>query len=487
MTIHMDFRMPPYAKQQEVLDLSKDAEFFALFMEQRTGKSKVTIDTACYLYAKDEIDCVVIMAPNGVHRLWLEEQCPEHVWDSTPHETLLWQSGKMDTKRARKMCLDASNFKGLLFFSINIDALRTDKGRKCTEWLLRKRRCLALVDESTIIKTPGSKRTQVAIGRGKSHGLAGLADYRRILTGTPWPNKPFDIYAQMRFLQREYWDEYGSFDGFKKYFGVWEKGWLKNGRSFPELVEYRNLPELKARVDAHSIRVLRDECFDLPPQVYQKLPFELTAAQRKLYDQMRDEFIIEINGGEVTAAMAIVRMTRLQQISSNFIPDEHGTLHQISETNPRVEALLGSLEAERDYQNIIWHRFQEDGNVIEAALKKAGRRVARYDGTVSEADRAINKRRFMDGDADDFVGNPAVGARGLELYMGRNTFYYTNSFDLEHRLQSEDRTQSSHQKHSVGVIDLIASGTRDMDIVAALRAKKSIANMLTGDNLKDWI
>lgn len=482
------FKTIPYAHQIDALRVSASAPAFALFMEQRTGKTKVVIDTQAALYDAREVDALFIVAPNGVHRLWVEDEIPAHLLDDIERDVFLWRAGCLNSARGRDALVATTKSNKMAILAMNIDALRTDKGKAAAKWFLEKRRCLLAVDESTIIKTPGAKRTQVLLGRGKANGIAALAPYRRILTGTPVTQGPFDLFAQMKFLDENFWEDYGNFEGFKRYFGVWEKGYNRAaGREYNELVEYRNLPELKARVDTISYRITRDECFDLPPQVFQKHPFELTQEQRHLYDTLRDELLIEWGDGqETSAAIAIVKMIRLQQITSGFVPDDEGNMRHL-EKNPRVDALLEVLEQEAQHQNIIWYRFQQDGHNIEAALKKLGRTYAKYDGTVSEEQRSVNKKMFTDGTVQDFIGNPAVGARGLELYMARNIIYFNNSYDLEHRLQSQDRTQSKLQKHKTGVIDLTATGTGDAAVADALRNKKSIADMLTGDRIRDWI
>jgi len=483
------FKTKPWEHQAEAFGLSRDEEFFALFMEQRTGKTKVIVDTAAWLYAKGEIDCLFILAPNGVHRLWVSDEIPTHMPEHIQTAMFLWTNGRLNTQKGQKLFGERLRSTKLAIFAFNIEAMSTEKGKEAARAILNTRRCLFVIDESTTIKTPGSKRTRTLIGRGKARGLGEHAAYRRILTGTPSPQGPFDLYSQMKFLDKDFWADMGSFHGFKHHFGVFDRGFnSRTGQAYDELVEYKNIEELNARIAAHSFRVLRDDCFDTPDQIFQKKVFELAPDQRKVYNELRDELIIEIDDGEIiTAELAIVRLMRLQQVASNFIPREDGTLIQISEKNPRLEAMAELIEEDRQHQNIIWCRFNEEADQLCDLADRMGIKHARYDGQVTEKQRAKNKKQFQDGTARLFIGKAQVGGRGLELAMARNTFYYSNSFDLEHRLQSQDRTQSKQQKHSVGVTDLIALETGDEKIVETLRSKRSVAAMITGDTLKDWI
>ena len=129
---------------------------------------------------------------------------------------------------------------------------------------------MMVVDESARIKNIGAKQTKEIIKLGHH------AQYRRILTGTPVLNSPFDIYSQFEFLHPSIIDHY-SFYSFKNYFGVFEKktNWGA-GKQYDELKSYRNLEELKGLIAPHSFRITKKECLDLPRKIYTKRYFKLT-------------------------------------------------------------------------------------------------------------------------------------------------------------------------------------------------------------------
>jgi SNF2 family DNA or RNA helicase len=121
------------------------------------------------------------------------------------------------------------------------------------------------------------------------------------------------------------------------------------------------------------------------------------------------------------------------------------------------------------------------------ALRENGVKAVRYDGAVDAAGRTYAIDLFQNGDARAFVANPAAAGEGLTLHAATTVIYYTNSFKLTDRLQSEDRAHRIGQKHNVTYVDLVASDTVDEKIVGALRDKLDVASIVTGDTVKEWI
>ena len=209
----------------------------------------------------------------------------------------------------------------------------------------------------------------------------------------------------------------------------------------------------------------------------------------------------------VIAALAITRLLRLQQITCGYLPtdDEDEPLYVIPGANRRLDLLCDLIEAQQQ-KTIVWARFQMDITLILAELKKRGIKAVRYDGLVNDDERAEAKALFQgeralydrgqvvgretippEEQAQVFVGNPAAGATGLTLTAAKTVIYYSNSFKLIDRLQSEDRAHRIGQDNSVLYIDLVAEDTVDEKVVEALRNKFNVASQITGDRLKDWL
>ncbi len=480
------FRTVPFAHQRELFEATRERERFALFWEMGTGKTKVTLDTAAWLYMGAKINGLLILAPNGVHRNWITDEIPKHL--AVPCRTHLYTSGKANTQKARQGAAELLSTPGDQFavLAMSYDGIMTKAGWELASKFLETRRCLYVLDESARIKSPGAKRTKRVLASCK------YAPYRRILTGTPVANSPFDAYTQMKFLDLDFWRPYhlDSWTVFKYYFGIWKKVDPENDSPFAPAycVAYKNLEELNKIISWHSSRVTKDQVLDLPPKLYSKRYFPLNSEQRRVYNEVRDEFMTILQNDElVTAPLVIVRLTRLQQVTSGYIPSDGGDpVHNLGEHNPRLNILEEVLE---DVQSrvIIWAKYTRDIDNIIELCKSMGRKPVRYDGRVSDEERADNLTAFQRGEATDFVSNPQVGGEGLTLTQARTVIYYNTSYKLTDRLQSEDRAHRIGQEHSVQYVDLVAEETVDEDIVDALIQKYDVAARVLGDVVKQWI
>lgn len=476
------WKTQPFSHQRHWFAETRDRPAHAILWEQGTGKSKLTIDIAAWLFLRGRIDTLLVLAPNGVHRNWTLNEVPTHLPDSIPRRTLLWHSQKAGNKSFQAEAKTALKADGLLVVAMSYDAIMTKLGDDYAMKLLTQRRVLFVLDESVRIKNPKAKRTIRVLARGKG------ATFRRILTGTPVANSPFDVYTQFQFLDPRIWNDIGcrSFAAFKNFFGVWQdKMDPRSGRMFRDLVRYRNLTKLAEITAKVGCRVTKAEVLDLPEKLYTKRYFDLSPEQQRYYKAMAESYSIRLESGEVTAVLVIVQLVRFQQIVSGFLKDEEDNLIPLKE-NPRLGVLREIVE-ETDGKIIVFAKFTFDVNVILAAMKEDGVEAVRYDGETKEADRAAAVERFQNGSARVLVGNPSTLKEGLTLHAANTVVYYNNSYKLTDRLQSEDRAHRIGQKRAVTYIDIVATDTIDEKIADALREKLDVASMITGDKLKEWI
>lgn len=477
-----EFKTLPFTHQREWWERTRDTPAWAILWEQGTGKTKLTIDTAAWMFERGRIDCLLVLAPNGVHRNWVTDEVPAHLPPRIPRTALLWHSSKANTVRAKveaKKALTASN---LLVVAMSYDAIMTQAGDAYVMKLLTQRRCLMVLDESVRIKNPKAKRTIRVLARGRG------ATFRRILTGTPVANSPFDVFTQFQFLNPAIWHRVGcrSYAAFKNFFGVWQnKMDPRSGRLYRDLVRYRNLNKLAEITAQVGCRVTKEEVLDLPPKLYTKRYFDLSPKQIAVYKQMADSYGVRLESGEVTAMLVIVQLIRFQQIVSGFLVDENDQIIELGE-NPRL-ALLREVIEDTQGKVLVFAKFTYDIEVIMRALKEDGVEAVRYDGPTSEKDRAAAVQAFQDGPARVLVGNPATLKEGLTLHAANTVIYYNNSFKLTDRLQSEDRAHRIGQKKAVTYIDIVATDTVDVKITETLRNKLDVASIVTGDRLKEWI
>lgn len=494
------FKTKPLHHQLEAFTISKDAKAFAYLCEQGTGKTKIAIDKTAYLYGKGQINALLVVAPNGVHRNWIINEVPKHMPDYTQFRSA-WYSSSM--KAAERITFDKLYEPGdaLRVLAINIEAVSTEKGRKVVEKYLRTFNVHFIVDESSKIKHYSTQRTKHIIKLGK------LAKYRTIATGTPVTQSPLDIFGQFLFLDDHILNT-SSFYAFKaRYAELLDDSspilrhikQRTGGRNSPQIIAtdkngqpmYKNLDELNRLIAPHSFRVLKKDCLDLPEKVYQRRYFELDAEQKRIYKEIKENLRIEFADGNFEAMSKLTAVLRLQQVTCGVVPDPvlgERDIFENPEQNPRIKTLLDLLE-EVSGKVIIWARFRKDIQTISKMLEKEwpGSTVLYY-GDVSSDDRAVAMKRFQEDDQIRFfVGTQAAGGTGLTLTAASTVVYYSNTFSLEDRLQSEDRAHRIGQKNAVTYYDLEAIDSIDKRIISALRMKKDVANLITKDPLTDWI
>jgi len=260
-----------------------------------------------------------------------------------------------------------------------------------------------------------------------------------------------------------------------------------NGRSVQLVVGYKNLAELSEKLKPFSYRVLKDECLDLPAKTYMKRIITLTPEQQKIYRQMKQLALAEMNGKVITTASALTQLMRLHQITCGHFKADDDSIQPIK--NNRLSQLLEVLD-ELEGKAVIWAHYQFDVQTIVKAIKKeyGERSVVTYYGLTPNDIRQTNLERFQTKDETRFlVGTPQTGGYGITLTAASTMIYYSNGYDLEKRTQSEARIDRIGQKFPMTYIDILAEDTVDERIVKALRKKINIATQVMGEELKDWI
>ena len=259
------------------------------------------------------------------------------------------------------------------------------------------------------------------------------------------------------------------------------------GRSIQVVDKFQNLGELSNQLKGFSYRVLKEDCLDLPEKIYIKRQIKLSSEQLKLYDQMKKEALAILNGKRVTTVNALTQLMRLHQITCGHFTADDGSTQRIK--NNRVNELMDVLE-ETEGKAIIWAHYQWDiKDIIKEIVKVHGPgSVVDYYGLTPQDERDPNRERFQSDPKCRFlVGTPSTGGYGLTLTAANTVIYYSNGYDLEKRLQSEDRAHRIGQKKSVTYVDINAEETVDEKIVKSLRKKINIASEVLGEELKSWI
>jgi SNF2 family DNA or RNA helicase len=481
-----EFKLPPYQHQEVGIKKSWNKNVYALFCEMGTGKSKMLIDTIGILFERGEIDAALIVAPKGVYKNWQRSELPRHMPDRILEKADIIAWSPKETVGQRKELEKALAKDGRLkILVMNVEAFSTNKGTMFAMKFCQTHQTLMAVDESTTIKNRSAQRTKSIIKVGEK------SKYRRIMTGSPITKSPMDLFSQCAFLDQKLLG-YSSFYAFQ---GRYAKTLRRSvgSHSFNQVVGYQNLEELSDKLDEFSYRVLKKDCLDLPDKVYIKRIVEMTDEQAQAYGYMKRLALAKLvkdNGDitTVTAANVLTQILRLQQICSGHVNDDDGVMTSVPSN--KLAELLAAID-EVDGKVIIWSVFTEDIKKITEALNEEygqGSAAAYYGETsADERQNIVEKFQQPNSRLRFFVGQPRTGGYGLTLTEAKTVIYYNNVYDLEVRLQSEDRAHRIGQKNNVTYIDLVTENTVEEKILKALREKIDIATLVMREEYKEWL
>ena len=500
-------------------------KYFAFYMEQGTGKSKVAIDLVSNIYKQTgEIDAVLLIAPSGVHEQWFDEQLPEH--SPIPYSAYLWEgypSSHVRLEQLRAFCW--KEVPRLKWFCVNIEAFSTDKPMKVFRSYLRKNKVAIIMDEATLIKNPTAKCTiniaqelnDVQRNGKRIERIFLRSVYRFILTGTMVTNNPFDQYSYGQFLYPGLWKM--SHFAFKAHYGLNMRmklpGRMENGKeqyvttlmrrkdiekvhsvlaqgfrpediaakmhipcqavtylnAHPDcVVPYKNLSELKEKMSTFSFSVLKKDCYDLPEKQHLKVPVYLSAEQQRVYKELVKNMYAEYDEHELDVTIKLTLLMRLSQVTGGFFPHNEGEKPIRIKGNGKLEAIKRELQEQDGAPLIIAARFTAE---LELLREEIGAELI-Y-GNASSEERRELLNRFKAGEVPILGVQPECVKFGFNLQVSHEMWIYSNDFSLDTREQLEDRIHRDGQTAtSVTYRDFIAKGTIDERVYEVLREKKEL-------------
>ena len=488
-TEEFKLKMPPFEHQKDAFKKSWQAKSYAWLMEMGTGKTYVGLLNAAWLAKKGAINGLLIIAPSGVHRKWINKEVPEFWPDGIPYKAAFWASTakKVDRDKLEKTL----NFDGMAIVAINTEAFSSSQRAKAVaKGFLSSRVVMCVLDESTDIKTPGKKRSMSICRLGKS------AKYRRIMTGSPGMNH--EIYGQFAFLGKELLG-YTTYEGFKTDFATMVtipghdgKPIRRRGREVLTIAKdkngkpkFKNTDRLRELMAPHCYRVTKKECFDLPEKTMEPIPIKLSTLQKKHYQDIYEECYTEFHGKDIETPLVIQKFIRLRQIVSGWLPVGEGEVEPIGNTNVKLERISRLID-EIEGKVVLWGNFKHECHALVDMLTKKcqGEDIACYWGDTAADDRERGVNDFQKGNTRFFVGSPACGGRGLDLFAASTMIFMSNTFSWIDREQAEDRIHRNGQEaDKVTYLDVYAEGTIDEYIIKSLHAKKEICREVTGDHL----
>ena len=235
--------------------------------------------------------------------------------------------------------------------------------------------------------------------------------------------------------------------------------------------------------------MLKEQCLDLPDKIYSPRYIELSKEQEKAYNDLATFAIAQLEGQTLTVDNTMTMLLRLHQITCGYLPTDNGQ-PPVPLKNNRMDELLNVLE-ETEGKVIIWANYRYSIlDIANTLRKKFGEEtVVTYFGDTKDKDRQEIVKQFQDKDSPVrfFIANQQTGGYGLTLTAAHTVVYYSNNYDLEKRIQSEDRAHRIGQKNNVTYIDIICEKTVDENIVNSLRNKIDLASQSLGETLKEWL
>jgi hypothetical protein len=476
-----DFKTEPYLHQLQEFERSCELSARALIWQMRTGKTKLIIDTACHLFLAGRIDAVVVFAPNGVHENWIQRELGIHSWETVDRAAWAWRTDLATDPdhRAHLEALLACKGKLPWFSFASATMTRPDVRKVLARIIRRRKKILAIFDESHDYRSPSSKRSMMA------RAFANKSLFKRILTGTPVDNSPLHAWSQYELLRKGALG-FGTYEDFKDFHAEYKMVRnFKTGRSFPQLDKYVELDRLRDRLAPWSSVVLRSDCADLPELVVSERPVEPTELQKRLYEEARTALEVMVEGKEISLGEAPNRLIKLQQIMSGFLRDEYKETHILPGVNPRLEMLKREVLLTSG-RVIVWCQFRQDLDLVAKAMRAIGREVLEYHGRTSSADKAKARVLMGPGTGDygpDLVGQAQSGGSGLDLSSASKIIWYSHTFDAIVKGQADERATAMGGRN-IELVHFVAPGV-DRYILDALAEKESIASAISREGLAE--
>ena len=471
---NFEFHTKPFSHQELEFERSKTLKHYAIFWEMGCGKSKTIIDTIAYLWWTKEIDGVILVGDKGNYRNWHGE-IAVHLHPSIKRRVAHYSSSasRLELQKIKSLLVPQNDV--LDFLLINVEAFSGNNASVLCQRFFNGHYVFMCVDEATSIKNPKAMRTKNVIAAGRR------ADYRRILTGTPVVQGPLDLYSMCEFLEKGLLG-FPTYTSFKCHYCIQQRISLGPNRpSFDKVVGYRNLNDLTVSIEPFSSRITKDQCLDLPDKIYQTYDVELTPEQQTAYNTLKETAVVQLKQGLLTSTSVLTTLNKLQQIVCGHVKLDNGQCVDIP--NNRLDDLQTILETIGDeHKVIIWCAFQRDVELVVERIrswKKINHVVVDYYGKTPESIRQTNLDAFTrEPLCQYFVGTASTGGKGITLTCATYVIYYSNSYSLEDRLQSEDRAHRIGQTKNVTYIDLVTRGTTDEKVIDALKRKEDLAHQV---------
>lgn len=522
----------PYKHQEVALKRYEHSSEIPLFFDPGTGKTRTSLLIAAAKFQNGDIDAVLVIAPNGVHKQWATEEIPK--WLKDVDTTVQWRKNKKLFFIEGKLNICCTNIEQFSTKTRYLDYV---------EWV-NSHKTMIILDEATRIKNPKAIRTQRllyefndVVKRGKTIITSDPKTVARaILTGTPVTNGPFDVWPMFEFLRPGYFGV--NWYGFQNKYGLFHSIEV-NGRAIRILINeeawsnihacdsfemaninygvslstydyikqqdhyegpFRNVDQLRDKMLEIAMFVKIEDCIDMPDRTYNRKLLEMSPEQKRVYNELETYFVTLYKNEKVEAKSKLTAYIRLQQIASGFVSSEQIPEDELEDPPPnkitwfddlpKMDQLLIDVEEICDVEGItnnqciIVCHFSAEAERIYEALTAEGYKVCLMTGWK----KVGSIEGFKQGKFNIMVANIRVISMGFNLQEHCNhMIFYSNTFSLEDRIQVEARIYRSGQKHPCIYLDYVMSDTIDMKVYAALKQKKQLADYIRDTSVEDML
>ncbi len=483
-----------YQHQRELLETSATRPYFAVFHQQGLGKTAALIVNIAYLAYAGNIGAAVVIAPPGVHTNWegeLKLYWPKHILACQVFTLRTYTFKRRDVQRRFDEFLASKAFRIFLLPNSSLGKAIKQGKRSITKLsphmqqilnVVRKTPTMLIIDESSDMRHMTSSRTKAVLQ------FAPHCVYRRILSGTPVTQSPFDLFSQAEILLRDgRLLGHSSLPSMKGYYSIYQ---VKHygPRSFQALTGYKNLEKLKEYVAAFSSIRTKEECLDLPPKIYSPVPVDMSDRQYKIYYELKEQYMSWISNDQVVdATQALLRLYRLLQVTYGYTKTDQGEIVELS--LDRVNAIVAKVEEILPKPLIVYcaDRWMQSKlyNVMSAHVGEDN--IAVYFGSTSAQEKERSLQRFHDGTAKVFLASQQAASYGLTLVEADTVIYTMNTSKLVERLQSEDRVHRIGQTAKcVTYVDFFVPDTVEQGQIDSLRGKIEMSNDVV-PMIKYWL
>lgn len=468
-----NFKTSPYKHQMEGLMYGLSNDSFLLGDDQGLGKTKQIIDIALCRKAQEGMKhCLIICGINGTKYNWAEEVKIHSNEDS-------WVLGTRYTKRSpikvieggtKEKLEDLENIPSQFFWITNIETLRggaykegKSKNSKyrfpvaekiqelCDKGIIG----MVAFDEAHKAKNPDSMQGRALLSIKAPHPIP--------MSGTFFLNNPLDLYLPLKWAGFET----HSYYSYKNHYCV------MGGFNGKEIVGYKNLDELRTVMSEVMLRRTKGDVLDLPPKVHVNEYVELSSEQKKLYKEVKDKIIDNLDKIKLHPD-PLSEMLRLRQVTG--YPGLVSSSYDSSAKIDRMEEIIEDL-VESGEKAIIYSQWSEITNYLKNKFRRFN--PAYITGEVKAEDRMNEVKRFQeDPNCKIIIGTIGAMGTGLTLTAAQTVIFLDEPWNRGIKDQAEDRAHRIGTRGTVRIITLITKDTIDEGIYNMVQKKGRMADLI---------